>query len=78
MGLMFEVAEGGFLDIDVRIEGNFFTCNLKPLLASGGTGSKFPGPGRFRVSKSRVRAGYGYYPKVGNRVPGYPRVISGY
>ena len=22
MGLMFEVAEGGFLDIDVRIEGN--------------------------------------------------------
>ena len=27
MGLMFEVAEGGFLDIDVRIEGSkfFFT-----------------------------------------------------
>ena len=23
MGLMFEVAEGGFLDIDVRIEGNW-------------------------------------------------------
>ena len=23
MGLMFEVAEGGFLDIDVRIEGKF-------------------------------------------------------
>ena len=32
MGLMFEVAEGGFLDIDVRIEGNFFTCNLKPII----------------------------------------------
>ena len=28
MGLMFEVAEGGFLDIDVRIEGK--TKNLAP------------------------------------------------
>ena len=28
MGLMFEVAEGGFLDIDVRIEGNFL-CEIK-------------------------------------------------
>ena len=26
MGLMFEVAEGGFLDIDVRIEGKFSIC----------------------------------------------------
>ena len=35
MGLMFEVAEGGFLDIDVRIEGKFFTSTVflfKPLL----------------------------------------------
>ena len=28
MGLMFEVAEGGFLDIDVRIEGKFSICTL--------------------------------------------------
>ena len=28
MGLMFEVAEGGFLDIDVRIEG---TKHHKPI-----------------------------------------------
>ena len=28
MGLMFEVAEGGFLDIDVRIEGKFSICTV--------------------------------------------------
>ena len=32
MGLMFEVAEGGFLDIDVRIEGKFSICTVTVFL----------------------------------------------
>ena len=40
MGLMFEVAEGGFLDIDVRIEGTKHQEQGRALekLIGGGTG----------------------------------------
>ena len=35
MGLMFEVAEGGFLDIDVRIEGKSSTSTVFLVWSAG-------------------------------------------
>ena len=39
MGLMFEVAEGGFLDIDVRIEGKWKLL-IQNIQRNGGSAKK--------------------------------------
>lgn len=90
MGLIFEVAEGGFLDIDVEVRARrprptralAAAGGLAGPAAGAGRGGRCPGPGRGAGRRPAPAAATRQRPSsprpAGLRAPGPPRLLRGF